>query len=217
MSSADQRAPRVAPVVPSVAQLSLALILALGAVTRAAAQESNAPPPGPPLAPFTAMRVALTPVQLWRADTAGWSRTVNWATTRTALDSALQAVLEERGLGRKWAYAGDVARSARRNPTYASDPFTLGVGRWRNTPPEAGEQLPGLLADNVRSVTALADARHALIPVELRAAGEAVVLRLVLVDSRTRAVVWAADLLSPGGPRMIEELATRVANLIVEP
>jgi hypothetical protein len=203
------------------ARLVLPLALAIALPLGAGAQQATTPPPGPPLAPFTAMRVAIVPVQLWRADTVGWSRTLTWATTRVSLDSAVQAVLEERGLGRKWAYPGDVVRAARRNPMYASDPYSLGVGRWRNTPPEAGEQLPGLLADNLRSVTALGDARHALIPVELRAEGDAVVLRLVLVDTRTRSVIWAGDLLSPAGAnagaRMIEELATRIANLIVEP
>jgi len=197
------------------ASLLLALSLALPARAQQAATKE--PPPGPPLAPFTAMRVVIAPVQLWRADTVGWSRTVAWATTRTELDSAVQAVLVERGMARKWAYAADVIRAARRNPMYTSDPLALGVGRWRNTPPQAGEELPGVLADNLRSVTALGDARHVLIPVELRAAGDAVVLRLVMVDTRTRTVIWAGDLLSPAGARMIEELATRVANLIVEP
>lgn len=200
--------PRVVPLL----LLSLSLALPAGAQ-----QAASPPPPGPPLGPFTAMRVVIAPAQLWRADSTGWSRALPWATTRASLDSAVQAVLEERGLGRKWAYASDVVRTARRNPLYASDPMSLGVGRWRTTPPEAGEELPDLLADNLRSVTALGDARHVLIPVELRATGDAVVLRLVLVDSRARTVIWAGDLLSPAGARMIEELATRVANLIVEP
>jgi hypothetical protein len=197
--------------------MSAILVLALALALPARAQQAPTPPPGPPLAPFTAMRVVIAPVQLWRADTVGWSRTVAWATIRAELDSAVQAVLAERGIGKKWGYAADVIRAARRNPTYASDPHSLGVGRWRNTPPQAGEELPGVLADNLRSVTALGDARHVLIPVELRAAGDAVVLRLVMVDTRTRTVTWAGDLLSPAGARMIEELATRVANLIVEP
>jgi hypothetical protein len=197
-----------------VAVLVFALVLALPAGAQQAASPAA---PAPPLAPFTAMRVVIAPAQLWRADSIGWSKSLPWAATRTSLDSAVQAVLEERGLGRKWAYASDVVRAARRNPMYASDPMSLGVGRWRTTPPAAGEELPGLLADNLRSVTALGDARHVLIPVELRAAGDAVILRLVLVDTRTRTVIWAGDLLSPAGARMIEELATRVANLIVEP
>jgi hypothetical protein len=157
------------------------------------------------------------PAQLWRADTVGWSKAVSWAATRLALDSAVQRVLEERGLGRKWAYPADVVRSAHRNPTYASDPYSLGVGRWRTKVPELQEQLPTVLADNLRSLTALSDTRYALIPVELRTEGDAVVLRLILADTRARMILWAGDLISPAGASMVEGLATRIADLIIEP
>ena len=80
-----------------------------------------------------------------------------------------------------------------------------------------GTELPQLLADNLRTLTALGDARYALIPVELRVQGEGVVLRLVMADTRARAFVWVGDLAAPGGAGMVSHLATRVANLIVEP
>ena len=172
---------------------------------------------GPPLAPFTAMRVSVTPVQSWRADSVGWSRTVVWASTRLAIDSTLQAILEERGLGRKWAYASDMVRTAKRNPTYASDPYSLGIARLRSMEMKVGNAIPQALADNLRPFTALGDSRYALIPFELRAQGEGVVLRLVLVDTRSRTLVWAGDLASAGGAQMVAELAARVANLIIEP
>ena len=196
--------------------------LALLAITlwlpgRATAQDPRTVPSGPPLSPFVALRVALVPVQLWRADSTGWSRSVTWSETRLALDSAVQAVLQERGLGKKWAYASDVVRSAKRNPTYASDPYSLGTGRWRGLPPEPGALIPDLLADNLRSVTALGDTRYALVPVEIHAQGDGVVLRLVMADTRTRTVVWVGDLLAPGGAGMIGGLATRVADLVIEP
>ena len=198
------------------AGLALAAILMLlpGATS---AQEKPPVVAGPPLASFTAMRVAIVPMQLWHADSTGWSRDVTWASTRLALDSAVAAVLQERGLGRKWAYAGDVARTAKRNPTYASDPYALGVLRLRGVELKTGAELPQLLADNLRTVTALGDTRFALIPVELRAQGEGVVLRLVMADTRTRTLVWAGDLVGPGGAGMIAGLATRVADLIIEP
>lgn len=173
--------------------------------------------PGLPLAPFTALRVTVAPVQSWHADSAGWSRAVSWATTRLAIDSTLQAILEERGLGRKWAYASDMVRIAKRNPTYATDPYSLGVARLRTMEMKVGAAIPQVLADNLRPFTALGDTRYALIPFDLRAQGEQVVLRLVLVDTRARSLVWAGDLLAPGGARMVEEIATRVANLVVEP
>jgi hypothetical protein len=77
--------------------------------------------------------------------------------------------------------------------------------------------IPGLLADNLRSVTMLGDTRFALIPVELRAEGDAVVLRLVMADTRVRNIIWIGDLRSPGGKGMVEALATRVADLVIEP
>jgi len=192
-------------------------MLSLSAAADLGAQEKQAPAVGPPLASFTAMRVAIVPAQLWHADSVGWSRDIPWASTRLALDSAVAAVLQERGLGRKWAYAGDVVRSAKRNPTYASDPYALGVTRLRVVELKSGTEIPQLLADNLRTVTALGDTRFALIPVELRAQGEGVVLRLVMVDTRSRTLVWAGDLLAPGGAGMVAGLARLVADLIIEP
>lgn len=196
---------------------TLAVALTLLCAPLLPAQEAPVPV-GPPLAGFATLKVSVFPAQLWRADSAGWSREVSWATARAAFDSTLQATLVERGLGAKWAYASDVVRLARRNPTYASDPYALGVLRLR--PPaemKAGAPIPQALGDNLRPFTALGDTRYALIPVEVRAQGEGVVLRLVLVDTRTRTLTWGGELVSPGGPRMAEQLAVRVADLIIEP
>jgi len=197
-----------------------ALLLAAAGPVRGWAQgtpPAAAPDAGPPLASFSAMRVAIAPVQLWRADTAGWSAQLSWAALRVAVDSAIGAELQARGLGRRWAYPLDVIRSARRNPTYSADPYALGVGRWRSTPPVPGTAMPPLLADNLRPLTAIDDTRYVLLPVELRADGAVGVLRLVLVDARSRSVLWVGDLAVPGGPRLVADLATRLADLIVEP
>lgn len=183
----------------------------------ALAQEQSAAPAGPPLASFTALRVSVTPVQSWHADSTGWSRTVDWPAARAQFDSTLQAVLEERGLGKKWLYASDLVRIAKRNPTYATDPHALGIARLRTMEMRPGNSIPSLLADNLRPFTALGDSRYVLIPFELRAAGDGVVLRLALVDTRSRNLVWAGDLSVPGGARMPVEAATRLANLIIEP
>lgn len=172
---------------------------------------------GPPLAPFAAQRVAIVPVQLWRADTVGWSHGADWAQLRAALDIALGEALKERGMGTRWAYAADVVRSARRNPLYAVDPYALGVGRWRSTPPKAGEGVPEIIADNLRPITALGDTRYALIPVELRGEGDLAILRIILVDARSRVIVWGGDFGVPGGAGAVAALASRIADLIVEP
>ncbi len=195
---------------------AVALAALVAAPTRVAAQDS-AEPGGPPLASFAAIRVAIIPVQLWRADSVGWSREVTWATLRLSLDSAIAETLRERGMGTRWAYASDVVRSARRNPIYTSDPYALGVGRWRALPPKVGDDLSALVADNLRPITALGDTRHALIPVELRVEGEFAILRLVLVDTRARKVVWAGDFGVAGTDGWMAKLAGRVADLVVEP
>jgi hypothetical protein len=164
-----------------------------------------------------ALALAIVPVQLFRADTAGWSRGVNWGSLRVTLDSLIGEELRARGLGSRWAYARDVVRSARRNPTYATDPYALGVGRWRSTPPKAEEAVPPVVADNLRPLTALGDTRYALIPVELRGQGSDAVLRLVLADTRARSVVWAGDLLITGSADLAGDIARRVADLVMEP
>jgi hypothetical protein len=181
--------------------------------------QSDASPPSPqrPMAQFAAERVAITPVQFWRADTAGWSASADGAKLRAEVDSAIARELRERGMGSRWAYAGDVVRSARRNPTLRSDPSMLGAGRWRSTPPSAGEQVPALVADNLRVVSALGDTRYALIPVELRGTSGLAVLRIVLVDTRRRVVIWYADLAAEGPNGIADALAKRLADLVVDP
>lgn len=211
---------RLVPLLPFVAALALPLSFPLALPLDLGAQEqpSSAPAPGgPPLGSFAAMRVAIVPVQLFRADTAGWSKGAAWAVVRAELDSVIGEVLRERGLGTRWAYAADVVRATRRNPTYSTDPFALGVGRWRSLPPKIGEDLPALIADNLRPITALGDTRYALIPVELRIDGGSALLRLVLVDARIRQIVWVGDLGVNGGRDFAAALAARVADLIVEP
>lgn len=172
---------------------------------------------GPPLAAFTEERLAVVPIQGWRPDTAGWSRPVVWAQLRLAIDSAVTAELQDRGMGRRWAYATDVVRIARRNPTFQGDPYALGAGRWRSTLPEIGSPIPAPLADNLRFLTALGDTRQVLVPVELRVEGAVTQLRLVIVDTRARTVLFAGDLVVPGGATLASGLATRLVDLFLEP
>ncbi len=170
-----------------------------------------------PLSPFAEQRVALVPVQSWRADTTAWSKSVNWAVTRLSIDSAFQATLLDRGLGKKWSYASDVVRSAKRNPTYASDPYALGIARLRGVLPKPSDPLPPVVADNLRPLTALGDTRYALIPVELRAEGARVMLRIVVADTRSRAIIWVAELPALGGDKLVESLAMQFADLVIDP
>lgn len=192
----------------------MGLVLPLAAGAQEPAPATPAPPP---LAPFAAQRVAIVPLQFFRADSTGWTKGVTWATMRLAFDSTLAAVLQERGMGRRWAYAADVVRSAKRNPTYASDPYALGAVRWRNVEPKPGDQMPMVVADNLRPLSALGDTRYAMIPVELRGEGDRAVLRLVIADTRGRSIVWAADLRVPAAGNVLATLANGIADLLLEP
>lgn len=180
---------------------------------------AESPTTARPLAQFAAERVAVTPVQFWRADSAGWSLTADGAKLRADVDSAIAREFRERGMGSRWAFAGDVVRSARRNPTLRSDPTALGAGRWRTIPPAADEPMPPLLGDNLRAISALGDARYAMIPVELRGYGGLATLRVVIVDTRRRVAVWFADLaVEAASPSAVAELfAKRIADLVVDP
>lgn len=193
--------------------LSLSLLLALPLWVGA----QDAPPAERPLAAFVALRVAVTPVQFWRADSAGWSVSMDGAQLRTQLDSAIAQEFRGRGMGSRWAFAGDVVRSARRNPTLNADPTALGAGRWRGVEPKPGDALPPLVADNLRTVSALGDTRYAMIPVELRGHGADALLRLVIADTRLRTVVWTADLIATGSSDVAAVFAARIADLVVDP
>lgn len=215
-------------------QTARALLVALSLTVHAGALEAQSPsgaPPagkgapakgtpvvvGPPLGAFAEERVAVVPIQNWRPDTTGWSRSIAWAQLRLAIDSAVTTELQDRGMGRRWSYPADVVRIARRNPTFQGDAYALGVGRWRAMLPEIGSPIPSPLADNLRFLTALGDMRQVLVPVELRVDGEVTSVRLVLVDTRARTVLFAGDLIVPGGASVAPGLATRLADLFLEP
>lgn len=191
-----------------------ASVLLLASVVQA--QDQPAPPQAP-MAQFAAQHVTVLPAQLWRADTTGWSANASWVRVRAELDSALTVALRDGGLAGRWSYAGDVQRTARRNTLYTGDPTAIGVGRWRSGLPKSGDNLPQIVADNLRQLTAFGDGRYALIPVELRGAGDAAVLRVVMADTRTRTVTWSADIPGVEGNERLSSIAAQIAALFIDP
>jgi hypothetical protein len=198
--------------------LQSAVVAALIIASPDAAYEQGAVP----LGPFAAHKVSVLPVQFLRADSGAPVSTAIWATLRKELDDSIGTAIAERGIGKKWAYAADVARMAKRNAGYASDPYMLGAGGLRSRPLKAEEPAPRMMVDNMRSLIALGDSRYALVPVELAFAKKdnawRAVLRLVLLDGRVGQVVWYGDLAmeaaSPFGSAAAGTLAQRVADLI---
>lgn len=202
----------------------LAVLLLACAASMAAAQK---PKPLPPLNQYVSERVIVLPVQLMRADSAGWLDGARWGAFRKELDDSIGSAISERGLGKKWAYAADVVRSAKRNASYTSDPSSLGAQAMRGLPIKTGDKLPTLFNSNLRALIALGDTRYALVPIELaffsikNSNARRAALRLAFVDGRGGVYVWVGDVWSDPmtsvGPDLIKSLAARVADLVQAP
>jgi hypothetical protein len=203
---------------------SLAVLLLACAASMAPAQK---PQPLPPLNQYVSERVIVLPVQLMRADSAGWLDGARWGAFRKELDDSIGSAISERGLGKKWAYAADVVRSAKRNAAYTSDPSSLGAQPMRGLPIKTGDKLPTLFNSNLRALIALGDTRYALVPIELaffsikNSNARRAALRLAFVDGRGGVYVWVGDVWSDPmtsvGPDLIKSLAARVADLVQAP
>jgi len=176
-----------------------------------------------PLAQYAAVKVAVLPVQFFKADSGAWV-TPAAMPMRVAFDSLLSDALEEHGLKGMWASPADVLRAARRNPTYVNDARNLGAFSLRNGVGKEGE-IPDPLAGTLRRVVALHDARYALMPVELRVdngpQGGSLAVRLLLIDARLNTALWQVDLVGDRAaaysPALLQRLATRIADLAVAP
>src|SRR5690606_10499388 len=116
-------------------------------------------------------------------------------------------------------------RTARRNPTYVADPDALAVNSLARLRP--GDALLEPLASELRGLVALGDARHVLLPVELRAQpaegdppGTArMVLLLAAVDARLSQLLWmgpiAGDPATAFNAAAVESVAAKLADLVV--
>lgn len=202
------------------------LLLLPLAVTPLLAQQKTREPAlaSAPLAQYSSVKVAVVPVQFYKAAAGGFAGQPS-AAMRAAFDSLLSEQLEEHGLKGMWATPADVQRTARRNAMYTADPRNLGAYPVRNGVNAKKPVIVDPLASNLRRVVALHDARYLLMPVELRAEGGKdsgyIAVRLLLVDARLNSVLWQVDLPSERAatysPALLQQLATRVADLVVAP
>ena len=160
------------------------------------------------------------------SDSAGWSEQAGATVPYLReLDREIAAALERRGLGSNWVLADRIIDVARRNRSMVADPAMLAAERFRGGRLTVGSMVADPLASQLRSLTALADARLALMPVELRLeahpAGARPVLRVVLVDTRTSMIRFAGELEGEPSaalpPTLRSTMAERVADLFAAP
>jgi hypothetical protein len=180
-----------------------------------------------PLAGLAGQHIVVLPVHYIRADTLGWSaRVSDPRATLAALDSAIERALSERGFRTDWTYPPALARSARRNAGYVSDPYSLAGERLRSGARAIEGQVPEPLASQLRSIVAVTDARYALFPVELRFEqlpdGRArPVLRVALMDARGASVRWIGEVRgatsSTVNSTTLESVAFALADLVAAP
>lgn len=180
------------------------------------------------LARFAALRIVVLPVQLVAPSTIdGWTAFgAGGIDERRAFDDMLERELTDRGLGTQWVYPAALAQSARRNPTYLTDPYTLrALDGVRLAMRRAQDPIPEPIAGQLRALTAVSDARYALVPLDMRIAGPGgpagaqAFLRLAFIDTRGSAVVWTGEVSTEPqtgySPAAFLSLVQRVADLIV--
>lgn len=171
------------------------------------------------MAQLAAQRVVLTPAySLLGGDVLGWAASIPRSRDylRT-LDDEIATALAERGLKSQWVYPPDLVRAAKTNPTYAVDPYTLGVNVLRSTSVVSGTQLGDPLVTQLRTMIALQEGvRAVVVPVELRfeklPTGKGVAaLRVALLDGRLGDVRWVGTVHSDPADSLSRAVLTSVA------
>jgi hypothetical protein len=217
---------------PRSLTLAAAVLVVACASPPSHAQQAPAPPAPQtmrPLANLAAQRIIVTPAfGIDRNDPLGWAAAI--ARPRAALralDSAIVAEFDARGLGRIWYFEPALEQSYQLNSTYATDPYLLAEQPLRGAV-EVGKYYSDPLATQLRTMIALQDgARYVILPVNLRfakaengAGGEAVI-KLVMVDARTNEYLWIHEVHSDPapafGPAVLTSLAAHFADLVVGP
>ncbi len=178
-----------------------------------------APLPDRPLAGLAGQRVIVLPTHYLRpADTLGWVAAIEDRREYLSnLDDEIAYALAQRGFRTNWVFPDELARSARRNPTYSPDPYALAAEGLRPLARRPADgQIGEPLASQVRSLVALHNARYALFPVEARFektdSGGRLVLRTMLIDARMARVRWMQDVASDEQPEFSPALAASAAD-----
>lgn len=214
---------------PPIRLLCLALALAACHSTGGPSDAGAPVAPVRPLFFLAAQQVIVAPVnRLQEVDALGWTQQIPRSREfMKAFDDALEAELGARGLAPRWVFPAALVQSARSNPSYSVDPYTIAANPLRSPQAVAGVRLADPLASQLRTMIALQEsARNVLVPVELHfdraAAGQGVaVLRLALVDGRTSEIRWIGEIQSAPqasfSRELLTSLASHTADLIAAP
>jgi hypothetical protein len=202
------------------------LVLSGCAGSKGAAPPPNAVPEAP-LNSFAAVRMVVMPAQGVRSgDALGWAAKI---TDRRAflasVDSALAETVRDRGLT-SWVLPSVLVNTAKRNPTYVANPVEVRAGdAVRFMERKRDSQIPEPVGSQLRTFAGFHDARHALIPVEVRfepgntAGTGRAVLRIAILDVRASTLVFIADIagaeVADFSPAVTTQVTRRFTDLVV--
>jgi hypothetical protein len=184
----------------------------------------SGPPAEAPLNSFASMRLIVLPAQGVRTgDAMGWAaKTGERRAFLATVDSALETAVKAKGLS-SWVLASDLARTARRNPLYATNPADIrGADAVRFLERQRDENIPEPVASQLRTLTSFHDARYALIPVEVRfepgsASGTGrAILRMAVLDVRGSRLVFIGDISGSDAPEYTPEIGAALARLFAD-
>ena len=182
-----------------------------------------------PLATLAGQPILLLPLQaVYPADSLGWYAQIeDDRAFRRRVDDEIAFVLRSRNATPRWIMPETVARAVRRNPGFASDPYALAAGPLAPGVTLKDSYVPDPLATQLRALVALGEARHALVPVEVRflkapGGGGIASMRVTLVDARANLVRGAFDVRTDtvttfSEPAIATRLAEKFADLIAAP
>lgn len=160
-------------------------------------------------------------------DTIGWAAAAGNARAFLAsFDTTFERTLKDRGLGTTWAFPSDLARTARRNPLYATDPAAVRAGdAVRAMERRSGTEIPEPTGSQLRAMAGFHDARHVLVPVEIRfepgqtAGTGRAILHVAVLDVRLSQLAWTGDIAGAEATQysaaVATDLAQRFADLLV--
>jgi hypothetical protein len=223
---------------PMPSSFSRAFALASLAALACGGPRTAAAPPAPlteanpatnagQLARFAALRVMVLPSQgAWRTDSLGWrARAGTERELLGLLDRSIETALGERGLSSQWVFPPAMERTAKRNPTYVTDPYAMrALVAVRAALRKPQDPVAEPFASQLRTLAGVSDSRYAFVPLDVRmepvaAGGGRAVLRAAVIDARGAQLVWTGDVAgeaqSEYSEALFTSLAERVADLVV--
>ncbi len=189
------------------------------------AMANNAPPP---LGEFASRKVVVFPLQKYAVGDSGWiNASSSTGRPRAAqVDSALTAVLRERGLDGTWSLAPNTSRVAQREVMNRTDPRNVSTAGLMPGKRPNDIDLREPLASQLRAIIAMVpDSRLVLLPLEVRVRAtptgqKQATLRIAFLDGRMATVLSFPDVVGPTAAderSAVTGVAAKFADLVVKP